>query len=105
MGLPVTSSNRILISLCAVAFAFPVRAQTGVSNDRVSLPDGPGSVEGIGDNAEVNLAMGQMAYSYPVELPRGFSGVTPELAFAYSSGSGAGLLGVGWSVEFPAIER
>lgn len=33
-------------------------AQTGVSDDRVSLPEGPGSLEGVGENVEVDPNMG-----------------------------------------------
>ena len=29
-------------------------AQTGVSDDRVSLPGGPGSLEGLGENADLD---------------------------------------------------
>ena len=46
-------------------------AQTGVSDDRVSLPDGPGSLDGVGDNASVNPNMGMMAYTIPISVPAG----------------------------------
>ena len=35
-------------------------AQTGVSDDRVSLPGGPGSLEGLGENADLDPNMGVM---------------------------------------------
>ena len=40
-------------------------AQTGVDDDRVSLPDGPGSLEGVGDNVELDPNMGSMSWSVP----------------------------------------
>ena len=32
-------------------------AQTGVDDDRVSLPEGPGSLEGVGENIEIEAYM------------------------------------------------
>ena len=80
-------------------------AQTGVSDDRVSLPDGPGSLEGIGDNASVNPNMGSMSYSVPIAVPAGFAGATPSLALSYNSSAGSSVVGIGWSMSLPYIER
>ena len=57
--------NRTLIStavLALLALAPAARAQTGVSSDRVSLPDGSGSLEGVGGNVDINRNMGLMSY-------------------------------------------
>ncbi|WP_428267785.1 SpvB/TcaC N-terminal domain-containing protein, partial [Haliangium sp.] len=81
------------------------QAQLGVSDDRVSLPEGPGSLEGIGENVGVAANMGQMSYSVPIAVPAGFAGLTPELALSYSSGSGSSSLGIGWDLMVPTIER
>lgn len=89
-----------LVGLCSLA-----AAQTGVSDDRVSLPGGPGSLEGVGENISIDPNMGVMRYGVPIEVPRGFPGVTPELRLAYSSGGGSGLVGVGWHLAIPHIER
>jgi RHS repeat-associated protein len=80
-------------------------AQTGVSDDRVALPDGPGSVEGLGDNAEAGGNMGLFSYSVPIEMPAGFDGMTPDFSLSYSSGGGASIVGVGFSIATPSIER
>ncbi|MCA9551825.1 MAG: VCBS repeat-containing protein [Myxococcales bacterium] len=80
-------------------------AQTGVDDDRVSLPQGPGSLEGVGDDVELDPNMGAMTYNVAIELPRGFSGATPSLALSYSSASGSGPLGIGWSMRVPVIGR
>ncbi|MEZ4431130.1 MAG: SpvB/TcaC N-terminal domain-containing protein [bacterium] len=80
-------------------------AQTGVSDDRVSLPAGPGSLEGVGENVSLNPNMGVMSYGVPIEVPRGFEGLTPALRLAYSSGAGSSTVGVGWSLTTPHIER
>lgn len=80
-------------------------AQTGVSDDRVSLPGGPGSLEGIGENVALDPNMGVMTYGVPIDVPQGFAGVTPQLRLAYSSGAGSSVVGVGWSLDVPHIER
>lgn len=42
---------------------------------------------------------GAATYSIPIAVPPGVSGVQPGLAIAYQSGSGNGLLGVGWGIS------
>jgi hypothetical protein len=83
----------------------PALAQTGVSDDRVSLPEGPGSLEGVGESVKPNLNMGTMSYSVPVPVPAGFAGTTPDMALRYDSGAGSGPVGIGWSMDVPNIER
>ena len=80
-------------------------ADTGVSDSRVSLPEGPGSLEGVGENISVNASMGSMSYAVPFDLPQGYEGMTPSLSLAYSSGAGSGVVGMGWSFDTPYIER
>ncbi|MEQ9498072.1 MAG: toxin TcdB middle/N-terminal domain-containing protein [Deltaproteobacteria bacterium] len=89
-----------------LAFAPPAaQAQTGVDDARVSLPQGPGSIEGVGDDVELDPNMGSMTYAVAIDLPRGFPGATPSLGLSYSSASGSGPLGIGWSMRVPAIGR
>ena len=80
-------------------------ADTGVSDERVVLPDGPGSIGGVGENVEVDPNMGAMRYSVPLKLLSGFAAATPKLALNYSSSAGSSLLGIGWSLQTPCIER
>src|SRR3954447_10984178 len=89
--------------MCAPAHAGDFGA--GVSDDRLSLPEGPGSLEGIGENVDVDRNMGVMAHHVGFELPSGFAGATPSLGLAYSSGEGNSELGVGWSMPVPYVER
>ena len=95
----------VLIALASGLSPTSALAQTGVSDDRVSLPDGPGSLEGIGDNASVNPNMGSMAYSVDIALPQGFAGATPSLGLSYSSSAGSSVVGIGWMMGLPFIER
>ncbi|HEY8431601.1 MAG TPA: SpvB/TcaC N-terminal domain-containing protein [Sandaracinaceae bacterium] len=105
-GLELTSlrlgARRAAIAAAILSSLFGsgrVAARTGVSDDRVSLPDGPGSIEGLGDNVSTDGNMGAMTYSIPIELPQGYEGMTPELARTYSSAAGNGIAGVGWSLR------
>lgn len=91
-----------LASMMLSQFAF---AQTGVDDDRVSLPEGPGSIEGMGDNVEIDPNMGSMRYSISINTPAGRLGMAPDFTLSYSSSAPAGLLGVGWSMQTPTIER
>src|SRR5690606_18606590 len=52
--------------LATLAFASPAHADdSGVSPTRLKLPSGPGSLEGVGENAEANLNMGLVTYAVP----------------------------------------
>ncbi|MBL8937892.1 MAG: VCBS repeat-containing protein, partial [Archangium sp.] len=77
----------------------------GVSDERVVLPAAPGSIDGVGENATVEGNQGAMRYNVAIEVPPGFAGVTPSLSLSYSSSSGAGPLGIGWSMPSFSIER
>ena len=99
--------RRVLFAAVAVCVAWssPVRADHGASDERVSLPDGPGSIGGVGDNVDIDMNMGSMTYSVGIEVPQGYATATPSLSMMYSSASGSGELGVGWSMGVSSIER
>jgi len=94
-----------LLCLAALHEAAPALADSGVSDSRVSLPAGPGSIDGAAQNASVNPNMGSMAFSVPLELPPGFAQATPSLQLTYSSMAGNSSLGMGWDLSVPFIER
>lgn len=56
-------------------------------------------------SADPDLFTGALAQTVPMSLPPGRGGAVPSLAFAYRSGGGNGWIGVGWELEFGAIER
>ncbi|MEO1268223.1 MAG: SpvB/TcaC N-terminal domain-containing protein, partial [Myxococcota bacterium] len=97
----------VAIGLLCLA-APPQRAQaqaTGVDDNRVSLPEGPGTLEGVGENVDMDPNMGNMTYAIPINVPAGFGAVTPQLSLNYSSGGGGSVVGMGWSMSTPNIER
>lgn len=91
--------------IISALFSFSLIASTGVSDGRVSLPDGPGSIEGIGDNVDINPNMGAMSYSVPINVPAGFGGATPSVGLSYSSSGGSTVAGIGWDLGTSSIER
>ena len=69
----------------AVLLPSVVQAQqeTGMSPTRVTLPTGPGSIEGLGENADIDVNMGLLGYSVPIEVPPGQAGLGPSLRLGY----------------------
>lgn len=41
----------------------------------------------------------------PFPLSQGRNGFTPSLSLSYNSGSGNSMYGLGWSIDFPMIQR
>ena len=79
--------------------------KNGVSPNAVSLPKGPGSIEGLGESFQPSLNSGQAQYSVSLRLPPGAGGHSPSLALRYEGGAGNGVLGPGWSLPIPMVQR
>lgn len=84
--------------------SYPVD-KSGVSPNVVSLPKGPGSIEGLGSEYQPQLNTGTASYSVILTLPPGVNGHQPELSVKYEGGNGNGPLGIGWSLQTPSIRR
>lgn len=87
------------------AYALGGEDKSGVSPAKLSLPKGPGSLGGVGENVESNFNMGLMTYRVPIQVPQGYEGLTPEVGLTYSSGGGNSDAGLGWSLNLSTIER
>ncbi|EFM12225.1 YD repeat protein [Paenibacillus curdlanolyticus YK9] len=74
------------------------------SKSELSLPKGGGAVRGIGETFEPDLFTGSMHMSIPIYASpcREFE---PELKLQYSSGSGNGVYGLGFSLSASSISR
>ncbi|MEO5927637.1 MAG: toxin TcdB middle/N-terminal domain-containing protein [Patescibacteria group bacterium] len=58
--------------------------------------------------SDVDQKSGAMGYTYPLDLPPGRNGLTPQLALTYSSNIhnlDQTLFGNGWGISIPRIER
>lgn len=105
-------SAKVLLLLAAallfvpqVSWALGGENKSGLSPSKLSLPKGPGSLGGVGENVETDFNMGLMSYRVPIELPTGYPTLTPQLALTYSSGAGNSEVGIGWSLNLPSVER
>jgi RHS repeat-associated protein len=92
-------------ALFSLATSRDAAADPSMDDQRVSLPSGPGSVGGLGDNMSFASNYGLMTFSVPVSVPEGRDLLTPSVSFEYSSGAGNGIMGIGWNVPMPSIER
>lgn len=57
-------------------------------------------------NGEFSVGNGAASYSVPITVPPGTSGMEPKLSLNFSSNSGNGLVGQGWSIGgMSAVQR
>lgn len=71
----------------------------------LELPKGGGAIRGIGEKVSTNLATGTSSVSVPIKTSPGRGGFGPSLGLSYSSGSGNGIFGLGWSLGVPSVSR
>ena len=79
--------------------------KSGVTPTTISLPTGPGSIEGLGNSFQPMLNTGTAKYSIKIKLPQGTAGHSPDLSLQYESGAGDGALGIGWTFGPKSIRR
>ncbi len=79
--------------------------KSSVNANKISLPSGPGSIEGLGESFEPQLNTGSSSYGVKIALPPGRAGLQPTVRLAYNSGLGNSCAGIGWTLDFPSIKR
>ena len=88
------------------ALALPTGTdKTGVTSNAISLPQGSGKVQGMGESFSAQLSTGIASYSVPFTLPTARGLAQPALGLGYSSAGGAGVAGLGWDVGVAFIAR
>jgi RHS repeat-associated protein len=80
-------------------------ADSSSASDLLVLPKGGGALSGIGEKFAPDLHTGTGNLTIPLPLPQGRNGFQPDLSLGFSSGSGNGPFGLGWSLSLPAIMR
>ena len=70
--------------------------KSGAKPQVISLPSGPGTIEGLGESFEPRLNTGTSAYSVPLAAPKGKNGHQPTVSLVYDGGKGNGPFGIGW---------
>jgi RHS repeat-associated protein len=71
----------------------------------ISLPKGGGALKGIDEKFQVNTSNGTAGFSIPLPVTPGRNGFSPSLSLSYNSGAGNSPYGLGWSVDYPIIQR
>ncbi len=71
----------------------------------ISLPKGGGAIRGIDEKFRVNSSNGTGALSIPLPLSPGRNKATPAISIGYNSGTGNSILGIGWALDLPSIQR
>jgi RHS repeat-associated protein len=71
----------------------------------ISLPKGGGAIKGIDEKFQVNPSNGTASFSIPLPLSPNRNGFTPALSVSYNSGAGNSILGIGWGLDIPSIQR
>ena len=96
----------VVLFICFVfSYAALGEDKSGVSPNTISLPSGPGSIEGLGESFEPQLNSGSATYTVPLRTLPGRAGFAPTLGLSYNSGKGNDVLGVGWSMNMPYLQR
>jgi len=79
--------------------------KSGVGPNVISLPKGPGSIEGLGESFQPSLNTGTAKYGLSFKLPPGTAGNAPSLGLNYEGGGGNGPVGFGWTLPMSHIQR
>ncbi|HVV71653.1 MAG TPA: toxin TcdB middle/N-terminal domain-containing protein, partial [Verrucomicrobiae bacterium] len=79
--------------------------KSGVGPNTISVPKGPGSIEGLGESFQPTLNTGTAKYAIGLKLPPGTARHAPSLGLNYEGGGANGPLGYGWSLPIPSIQR
>jgi hypothetical protein len=94
-GLSLCFAVPVLLFSVGLPLASIAADKSGVSANSISLPKGPGSIEGLGDSFQPTLNTGTAKYGLGLKLPPGTAGHQPSLALSYEGGGGNGPLGYG----------
>ncbi|HZO52200.1 MAG TPA: SpvB/TcaC N-terminal domain-containing protein, partial [Bryobacteraceae bacterium] len=97
--------NLQLLILLMLAVSAAAADKNGVSPNAISLPSGPGSIEGLGDSFQPALNTGTMRYGLSLHVPAGTGGHTPGVQFSYEGGQANGPLGFGWDLPLLYVQR
>src|SRR2546421_147522 len=94
---PPSQSDLPTSSAAAVAEGTPSRDallsgadKSGVTSKAISIPQGSGKIQGMGESFSAQLSTGIATFSVPFALPKARGGAQPSLGLSYSSSGGFG---------------
>lgn len=71
----------------------------------INLPKGGGALKNIDEKFGVNPANGTASFSVSLPFSKTRNNFAPSISLNYNSGTGNGPFGLGWSLDFPSIQR
>jgi hypothetical protein len=74
--------------------------KSAVGPSAISVPKGPGSIEGLGESFQPSLNTGTASYGIGLQVPPGTAGHGPGVRLSYEGGGGNGPLGIGWNLPY-----
>ena len=77
----------------------------GSSSNIISLPQGGGALQGLGEKFSPDPYTGTGNFTVPISVPPGRNGFQPGLSLDYSTGQGNGPFGLGWDLTIPRVSR
>jgi len=95
----------LLLALAPGTIRAAEGGKSGVKPQVISLPSGPGSIEGLGEVFEPDLSTGTASYPFPFTVAPARAGFAPDLALIYNGGNANGPWGMGWELNVPHIQR
>ena len=87
-----TQHTRVNNCVSDIVFNAVAADKSGVTPNTISLPSGPGSIEGLGEAFQPTLNTGTGKYGIQLAVPPGTAGHAPALSLSYEGGSGNGPL-------------
>lgn len=99
------SSSAIAVALLLGIADAAHAEKSGVRPNVISVPAGPGTIKGLGEQFEPTLNTGSATYKIDLDVPAGTAGFAPSLALRYDSGQGDGPVGIGWTFDVGAVQR
>lgn len=76
-----------------------------VAPPAVTAPTGGGAIRGIGEKVTVDQSSGAARLDIPIFTTPSRQDFFPRLSLGYSSGTGNGPFGLGWTLSVPAVSR
>ena len=98
---------RQLVAACLAVWSLSTLAtdKSALKPNLLSLPTGPGPMEGLGEAFTPDLNTGTANHTFVFDVPKGRGDTAPELSLNYNSGLGNGIVGLGRRLSVPYIQR
>ena len=94
----------LLLCLASAAYA-EKDSKSGVRPQVISLPGGPGAIEGLGESFETQLNTGSGQYPISLKVMPGRAGFAPSFTLSYDGGNGNSIVGLGWKLPLMSVRR